>query len=215
MKFKYLSILIAVGSLIGLYGLSLISQPPQISLSQLPAYNGQQVLVQGIVTEYRTTASGSQLITIKDRENDTCSAVLYVAGSVAVEYGDVVQAVGEVQKYNEQWELSVSNPQSVTLVEKWTNTSFPLWQLAEHPGKYLNTNVNITGVVAQKQTSSFLLRDTAGSYSLDVSYDASDGSDFSNNDVVAVAGRFIYDAHLLRYLLEVTAPTHGIWAITR
>ncbi|MBE3139139.1 MAG: hypothetical protein IMZ53_00985, partial [Thermoplasmata archaeon] len=68
MKFKYLIILIAIASLVVLYFLSLVSHPVLISLSALPTHNGQQVIVQGVVTEYRTTTYGSQIITLRDME---------------------------------------------------------------------------------------------------------------------------------------------------
>lgn len=213
MKFKYLIILIAIASLVALYFLSLVSQPVLISLSLLPTYNGQQVIVRGVVTEYRITTYGSQIITIRDMENSTNSVMLYIEGEVSVEYGDRVQAIGEVQQYKEQWEVCVNNPQFVTILQKWNNQSFPIWQLAENPGKYLGTNVNVTGIVTQKHESSFSLTDSEGKYSIDVSYDSSCPHQFSKDDSVAVAGRFLYETKIFQYVLEATESTHGIWKL--
>jgi cytochrome c-type biogenesis protein CcmE len=215
MKFKYLIILIAIASLVALYFLSLVSHPSLISLSTLPTFNGQQVIVQGVVTEYRTTTYGSQIITIRDLENNTHSVALYIEGEVSVEYGDTVQAIGEVQQYNEQWEISVNNPQFVTILQKRNNQSFPLWQLAENPDKYLGTNVNVTGIVTQKHESSFSLTDSDGKYSIDVSYDSSCPHQFSKNDSVAVAGRFLYEPKTFQFVLKVTESNHGIWKLER
>jgi len=215
MKFKYLIILIAIASLVALYFLSLVSQPVLISLSALPTYNGQQVIVQGVVTEYRTTTYGSQIITIRDMKNSTHSVTLYIEGEVSVEYGDTVQAIGGVQQYKEQWEVSVNNPQFVTILQKWNNQSFPLWQLAENPDKYLGTNVNVTGIVTQKHESSFSLTDSEGKYSIDVSYDSSRHHQFSKDDSVAVAGRFLYETKTFQYVLKATESTHGIWKLER
>jgi cytochrome c-type biogenesis protein CcmE len=214
MKFKYLIILIAAASLVALYFLSLVSHPALISLSALPTYNGQQVIVQGMVTDYRTTTFGSQIITIRDSEKGNTSVVLYIEGAVSVEFGDTIQAMGEVQQYNEQWEVSVNNPQFVTIVQKWDNHTFPFWQLAENPGKYLDTNVNVTGIVTQKQKSSFSLTDPTGKYCIDVTYDASCSSQFSNGDSVAVAGRFVYESQSLRYTLKATGNNQGVWKVT-
>jgi cytochrome c-type biogenesis protein CcmE len=213
MKFKYLIILIAIASLVVLYFLSMVSQPVLISISTLPTYNGQQVIVQGVVTEYRITTYGSQIITIRDIENSTNSVMLYIEGEVSVEYGDTIQAIGEVQQYQEQWEVSVNNPQFVTILQKWNNQKFPLWQLAENPGKYLETNVNVTGIVTQKHESSFSLTDAEGKYSIDVSYDSSCPYQFSKDDSVAVAGRFIYETKTFQYVLKATESTHGIWKL--
>jgi len=215
MKFKYLIILIAIASLVALYFLSLVSHPSLISLSALPTYNGQQVIVQGVITEYRTTTYGTQIITIRDLGNSTNSVTLYIEGEVSVEYGDTVQAIGEVQQYNEQWEISVNNPQFVTILQKWDNQSFPLWQLAENPDKYLGTNVNVTGIVTQKHESSFSLTDPEGKYSIDVSYDSSRPHQFSKDDSVAVAGRFLYEQKTFQYVLKATESTYGIWKLER
>ena len=118
MKFKYLIIFIAIGSLLALYNLSLLSQPILIPLSSLPTYNGQQVIVQGTVIDYRTTASGSQLITLRDTQNSTNTVTLYIEGELQVEFGDTIQATGEVQQYKNEWELVVTDPKMITILQK-------------------------------------------------------------------------------------------------
>ena len=123
MKFKYLSIFIAIGSLLLLYVLSLFSQPILVPLSSLQTYNGQQVTVQGVVTDHRTTSYGSQLITIKEPQNSTNSIALYLEGELSVEYGDLIQATGEIQQYNNQWELVINDPQLVVILQRWQNQS--------------------------------------------------------------------------------------------
>jgi|WetSurMetagenome_2_1015567.scaffolds.fasta_scaffold00789_16 cytochrome c-type biogenesis protein CcmE len=211
MKFKYCVILIAVASIVALYFLSLVSHPALISLSTLSDYNGQQVVVQGMVTDYRTTTFGSQIITLRDNVTGNTSVVLYIEGELLVECGDIIQAIGEVQEYNGQWELSVNNPQFVTIIQRWGNQSYPLWQLAENPARYLDANVNVSGYVTQKQKASFTLTDQTGKYSIDVSYDASLSPQFANGDSVAVAGRFVYEAASLRYTLKATESNHVVW----
>jgi cytochrome c-type biogenesis protein CcmE len=215
MKFKYLIILIAVVSLVALYFLSLISHPVLISLSTLSTYNGQQVIVQGIVTEYRTTTYGSQIITINDRENSINTVMLYIDGTVPVEYGDVVQATGQLQQYKEEWEVVVNNPHLILILQKWSNLSFPLWQLAQHPEKYLDTNVNVTGFAAQTYDSSFVLSSMDGKYSIDVSYLSSCPHQFSKGDTVAVGARFVYNDATFQFSLRTAEGTHGIWKIKR
>jgi len=211
MKFKYLIILIAIGSLTGVYLLSLVSQPNHVSLSQLPIYNGQQVIVQGVVTDYRTTSYGSQLITIRDVQNCSSTVVLYLEGAYAVEYGDFIQATGEVQQYNKQWEISIDDPQLITILQKWNTHSFPLWQLALHPDRYKDTTVNVTGIATQKTDSSCTLTSTDGKYTINVIYHADCPHQFSKGDSVTVGARFVYDATNCCFLLSATEPIHGIW----
>ena len=215
MKFKYLIILIAVGSLISLYVLSLISQPVLVPLSTLQTYNGQQVVVQGVVTEYRTTTYGTQLITIRERQNSTNSVILYIEGELLVEYGDMIKATGEVQQYKNQWEIVINDPQTLVILQKWHSLSFPLWQLALHPENYLDTTVNITGIASQTSGSSFTLTSTDGKYSIDVTYQSSCPHQFTKGDTVAVGARFLYDPTTCRFFLKATEETHGIWKIGR
>jgi hypothetical protein len=211
MKFKYLIILIAIGSLVALYFLSLVSQPVLISLSLLQTYNGQQVIVQGVVTDYRTTTYGSQIITIRETQNSTNSVMLFIEGKLPVEYGDTIQATGEVQQYKNEWEIVINNPQFIVILQKWHDLSFPLWQLALHPENYLDTTVNVTGIATQIFDSSFILTSTDGKYSIEVNYQSSCPHQFSKDDTVAVGARFLYDATTCRFLLKATEETHGIW----
>jgi hypothetical protein len=204
MKFKYLILYLALVSLALLYLLSLFSSPVQISMRNVSDYSGQKVAIQGIVTAYRTTSFGSQLITLRDVDNDTCSVLVYLEGEISIQYGDIIQAVGEVQRYKDQWEVMVSNPQFISILQRWNNQVSPLWQLAEHPNRYLDTNINVTGIITQKQTASFILTDETKKYLLHVSCNAVYCAPFSNDDSVAVAGRFIYDSSSFRYILQVT-----------
>jgi tRNA_anti-like len=211
MKFKYLIILIAVASLIALYFLSLVSHPVLIPFSSLKTYTGQQVIVQGVVTDYRTTTYGSQLITLRDLQNSTNSVILYIEGEIHIEYGDMIQATGEVQQYKNQWEVVVNDPQFLVILQKWHQLSFPLWQLALHPETYLDTTVNVTGIATQTHESSFTLISTDGKYSIEVTYQSSLPHQFSKDDAVAVGARFVYDATTCRFFLKATESTHGIW----
>lgn len=210
MKFKYLVIFLSILSLVALYGISILSQPKEVSLSKLSDYDGQQVNVQGIVTTYRGTAFGTQLITLRDPYNEFASALLYIEGAVSVEFGDTIQAIGQVQRYKDQWEIMVSNPQLVTIIQKWGDTSFPLWQLAEHPTRYLDININVTGIITKKQPATFILSDPTETYSLDITCSSYDSSLFSNGDSVAVAGRFIYEPRTLRFIIQLTEANHRI-----
>lgn len=213
MKFKYLILYVALVSLALLYILSLFLSPIQISMRNVSEYSGQKVAIHGIVTAYRTTSFGSQLITLRDVENDTGSVVVYLEGEISIEYGDMIQVVGEVQRYKDQWEVMVSNPQFISILQKWNNQVYPLWELAEHPTRYLDTNVNVTGIITQKQTESFILADETKKYFLHVSCNAVSCASFSDDDAVAVAGRFIYDSSSFRYIVQVTEQNQKILSI--
>lgn len=214
MKFKYIVVFLSILSLVILYGVSRISQPTPVSLSTLSDYEGQQVIVQGVVTTYRSTTVGSQLITLRSSDNKFATAILYIEeGEVFVEFGDTIQAIGKVQRYKDQWEVVIPHPELITIVQKWNNSFFPLWQLAEHPTRYLDTNINITGIITKKQQSTFVLSDPTETYTLVVPCSVSDISLLSNGDAVAVAGRFVYEPHTLRFLIQLSESNHRITKI--
>jgi cytochrome c-type biogenesis protein CcmE len=216
MKFKYLVIVLAVGCLVLLYLLSLYSQPTTIALSSLPEHEGQQVIVLGVVTDQRTTASGSQIISIKDSENSSGAIItLFIEGETQVDYGDIIQATGVVQQYKNEWELVVNNPRYVIILQKWNSSVMALWQLAENPDKYLDTNVNVTGVAGQGSKSSFSLIDSREKYSIMVYYESSCPHLFSQGDTVAVGARFVYDDATFQFVLHATENNHGIWRLER
>jgi hypothetical protein len=211
MKFKYVVIVLSLVSVLILYSVSTLSQPTVISLSAVPLNEGKQVMVNGVVTTYQTTTFGSQLITIRDGNDTTLSSItLYIEGEITVEYGDRVQATGIVQQYNNNWELSISNPRFVVVLEHWGNRSCPVWQLALNPAKYIDTNVNVTGVVDAPSGKGFMLCDPEGSCTVPVSYTHSSKSSLLKNDMVAVKARFLYDQKTLSYQLTVTNATQDI-----
>jgi len=213
MKFKYLIIFLTIGLLFALYLLTILSQPILVNISSLPTYTGQQVIVQGIVTEYQTTTYGSQLITIRETQNSTHSVMIYLDGETSVEYGDTIQAIGDVQQYKNQWELVVNSPQMISIIQKWHAISFPLWQLALHPENYCDTTVNVTGIISQTSLSSLTLASTDGKYTIPVLYRSSCPHDVTQGDTVTVGARFLYDPTSCQYLLKATEDNHGIWKI--
>lgn len=216
MKFKYLVIVLSLASLLVLYLISGLSQPTVVPFSQIPASEGKQVIVQGIVASYQTTTTGSTLVTIRNNDAaNTTTITLYVEGPLALEYGDLVQVTGIVQQYNNQWELAVTDPQAVTVLERWGDRSFPLWQLAQNPTRYVDTNVNVTGVVGTISSSGFTLLDPAGTSSIPVSWSHGSTVSFSKGDQVAVQAQFLYDDATLSYLLKVTDATNDIQILTQ
>ena len=216
MKFKYIVIVLSLVSVLILYFISSLSQPTVIPLSAVPLNEGKQVMVNGIVTTYQTTTYGSQFITIRDGDNANISTItLYIEGELPVEYGDLVQATGIVQQYNNNWELAVSNPRFVVVIEHWGNRSTPLWQLAMNPTKYVDTNVNVTGVVDALSSQGFMLCDPEGTCAVSVSYPHSSGFSLSKNNLVVVKARFLYNQKTLSYQLTITNTTQDIMVLEK
>jgi len=208
MKLKNISMIFAVTGTALLYFLSLLSKPAIIDINELPDYEGKKITTQGVVKEYYTTKYASQMITIF---NNNSSAVVYIEGTTDVEFGDTIRVTGQVQKYREDWEVIVEDKKYFKIVEKWDNITFPIWQLAQNPGRYLGLNVRVTGYVDSVFDSYFYLSDLENKYSLIVFYDAFYGSSVYPGKKVIVSAKFLFDDKNLRYKLELCDESHGIF----
>ena len=67
MKLKYFSLAFSISGILVLYLLSRLSHPAIIDIYELPNYEGKQVTIEGIVTEYYLTRYGSQVISIEEQ----------------------------------------------------------------------------------------------------------------------------------------------------
>jgi len=210
MSIKYFSLLFSVIGIACLYFLSTLSQPALIELNDLPKYEDKNVIVEGIVTEYRSTNYGSQIITI---ESENTSSTVFLEGESDIEYGDKIQVTGKVQKYNNDWEVVVDNVAFLRVIQKWQNISMPLWQLAISPTKYEGLNVNVTGYVDTIFDGYFYLSDSEGSYSIIVFYNPSKYKVQSGQEV-NVAAKFSFDKEKFRYNLDATDEMYGIHKAT-
>jgi len=207
-ELKYFCIILSVIGIVVLYFLSLFSQPTIIKLSEISSYEGKQVIVQGITKEYYTTTYGSQIITI---EEENASTKVFLEGMIPIEYGDIIQATGTVQKYKGSWEIVVDNIHYVKIVKKWNNISMPLWQIAENPNRYSGLNVNISGYVDTIYDDYFYLSDLEGEHSIIVNYVYQNDFFLTPGLKINVAARFSYDVGDFRYKLEISENTHGIF----
>ena len=207
MKLKYFSILFAVVGIFFLYFLSQLSQPLFIEIKEMRNYDGKQVIVEGTVTDYKLTKQGNQIITIED-ENSTTT--VFVEGKTDVEYGDKIRVAGSVQKYKDDWEIVIDNNRLLKIVEKWHSISFPLWQLAENPAKYLNLNVNVTGIIESSSNAFFYLVDLERGYSLIVFYDLSKNITIIPGQKVNILGKFSFDEENFRYQLKICEEKHKL-----
>jgi len=208
MKLKYFSLMFSIAGIILLYFLSTLTQPVLIELHEIPEYEGKQVIVEGIVTEHHVTSYGSQIITIA---NDNATTTVFAEGKTDVEYGDKIQVTGKVQKYKGDWEIVVSNVRFVNIIQKWQNITFPLWQLAENPTKYVGLNVNVTGRIDTIYDTYFYLVDSEEEQSIVVFYNPSEyNNSFYPGQKVHVAAKFTFDEEDFRYKLEVSEEIHNI-----
>lgn len=202
MELKHLVIVLSVVGTVFLYVLSLFSQPTVVSLGEVEDFEGKQVVVEGVVVSYRVTTYGGQQIVIQDRNGSDVEVIVYVEEETDVEYGDVVQATGVVQQYGGEWEVVVNTARGVVVVEKWQDTTYPLWQLAVKPQGFIGRNVRVMGYVDRVYDSYFYLVDGSSQYSVVVYFDVTQRQNFSGGEWVQVGGRFEYDDLSFRYVIR-------------
>ena len=200
MKLKYFSILFSIIGIVLLYIISKFSQAPVILLSEIPDYEGKQVTIKGIVREHHTTKFGSQIIKLTD---DNFSVEIFLEGKIEVEFGDKIQATGEVQNYKDTWELIVNDFRKLQILNKWNNISFPLWQIAENPTRYLNINVNVTGYIESVSNAYFLLVDLERKHSLIIYYSISKNITLYPGQKICASGIFTFDEKILESPLVI------------
>ena len=209
-KIKYFCILFSVLGILLLYFLSLLSQPTMIELANISSYEGKMVIVQGITKEYYTTTYGNQIIII---EEDNFTTTVFLEEQINIEYGDLIQVTGLVQKYEGSWEIVVDDARFVHIVKKWNIISMPLWQIAENPNRYSGLNVNVSGYIDTIYDDYFYLTDLEGDYSIIVYYTTQDNFILSSGQKVSVAARFTYSLGDFRYKLEISEKGHGIFLV--
>jgi hypothetical protein len=212
MKLKHFSLLFSILGVLLLYFISELSQPPFIEIQEMSSYEGKQVVLEGTVLSYRTTNHGGQIITVSGNNS---TATIFLEGNIDAEYGDRIQATGEVQKYKDEWELIVNNNRFVKILQKWQNISNPLWQLAENPSRYLGLNINVSGHVESISNAYFYLVDIEEKHSLIVFYKLSENITIHPGQKVSVLGKFTFDEENFRYQLELSDEKHGITPLGR
>jgi DNA/RNA endonuclease YhcR with UshA esterase domain len=207
MKLKHYSLIFSIVGILVLYFLLKVSQPSVIGIYEIPKYEGKQVTIEGMVIEHHQTKYSSQIIKI---ENNNATTTVFIEGKIEVEFGDKIQVTGEVQKYEGAWEIVVNSINLVKIIEKWGNRSFPLWQLAENPTKYVGLDINVSGYIDYISNSYFYIADLERKYSLLVTYYLAKNITISPSQKICALGRFLLDEENFRYKLELSNQTHGI-----
>ncbi len=207
MKLKHYSLIFSIVGILVLYFLLKTSQSTMININEIPKYEGKQVIIEGTVLEHHLTKYGSQIIKI---ENDNATTTVFIEGKIDLEFGDKIQVIGEIQKYEGEWEIVVNSVNMIKIIEKWKNSSFPLWQLAENPNKYLGSNINVTGYIDYISNSYFYLSDFDRKYSLPVFYNLGENITIFPGQKISVFGQFLFDEENFRYKLELNKKAHRI-----
>ncbi len=206
LEIKHLAIVLSVLGISTLYIISTLSEPTNISLEDIENFEGKIVTTKGFVTDTYETTYGSQIITIR---NNNYSAKVFLEGKKSISYGDKIQVTGEVQKYNEEWEIIVENPKFIKIYRSWQNNYIPLEQIGKNPKNYENINIKTSGIVEIDLNDYFYLIDVEDEYKIPVYHDK-EYITLHPNQKVEILGKFKFDEKELRYKISIENEEHCI-----
>lgn len=207
MKTKYLTILLAIIGILLLYYISLFTHPTPIDLKDIHTYEGKEITTTGIVQAYRSTSYGNQFITIQQNNS---TATVFLEEPINVFSGDLIQATGMVQKYENTWEIIIDHPQQISILMPWNHSATPLWEVAQNPSIFSNMNLNITGYIDSTFDTHFYITDFEGNHTLLVTHPLSKKISTYPGQQVRIHGYFTYNDFYLRYQLELNKDYHNI-----
>jgi len=212
-RLKYYIILFSIIGICLLYGCAQLAKPQQINLDSIAEFEGKQVIVEGRICRHYTTSYGDQFLTIQsiNASQSNVTVLVFTEYPITIEYGDIIQATGTVQRYQNEWEITTQTEKDITLVSKWNNETYPFWQLAENPQRYTGLNVKIKGHIDRAYDTYFYLIDDNEEYCLLVSADYKHQQNVTQGNQVTVCGFFIYDTENMRYALDITNDAHGVF----
>lgn len=207
MNLKKYSIIFSIVGIVSLYLLSCFCKPTYIDISKASEYDGKQVITKGAVKEIIESKFKNQIITI---QHNNSTLKIFSEEKTNVEYGDLIEVTGKIQKYDDIWEIVVENKENIRILKKWNNISLPLWQIALNPEKYMGLNVKVKGHIDSIYNSFFYLRDIETEHTIIISYEGEKSLYLKPGKEVIVKGIFSYDDINLRYLIKIYGKTHGI-----
>ena len=206
MNHKIISLFASVGGISILYLLSLLNQPIVIDIDQISNFEGKLVTTEGAVIDY-SNGNSNQLITIQQNNS---TLLLFQEAYTNVQIGDIVQATGKIQKYNDVFELMVDDSGSITIINKWQENEIKLEEIAENPSFYINQNVNVSGYVDVIFDDYFQLVDEENKYIFLAKKPYIENLTLYPGKKINIKALFIYDETQTRYLFEFTNENHTI-----
>ena len=207
MNLKHFSIFFSISGITILYVISIFCRPVSIEISEISHYEGKEIITKGYVKEIVETKFKSQIITI---QNNNSSVIIFSEEKTDFEYGDYIKVSGQVQKFEDSYEIMVENKKNIILLKKWDNITIPLWQLSLNPEKYDGLNVKVKGVVDNIFNSYFHLKDDIKSNTIIVSYLGGNKLYLKSGSEVIVKGIFNFDKENFRYMINLFSENHGI-----
>ena len=208
LNLKHYTILFSVIGIFVLYFISSFCKPAYIEISEIPNFEGKEIITNGTVKEISETKYGNQIITIEDNRSNV---IVFSEEKTNIEYGDIIKVQGKVQKYEDSYEIIVENKERIEIINRWHNKTIPLWQISLDPSRYLGINVKVKGLIDSIYNSYFTLKDTNKTETIVVSYTGGKNLYLEPKKEIIVKGVFTFDSENFRYVINLFNEDHGVF----
>ncbi|RKX47325.1 MAG: hypothetical protein DRP38_06645 [Thermotogae bacterium] len=191
----YISSIFAAAGLLVLLILSDIIEPPEIGLNEISEYEGEKVIVRGVVTEIYLTSGGNTVLLLSDGVNEI---KVFAFGKRELFMGDRIAVRGIVQRYEDSYEILADH---IYVLERRC-TEVKLWQLAENPLEYLNDCINLSCYTVRIDGYNIVVKED--NYTLMVIYPLISTENLNEGDRIRVTGRFLYNPEKFSFYILAT-----------
>ena len=191
----YISSIFAAAGLLVLLILSDIIEPPEIGLNEISEYEGEKVIVRGVVTEIFLTSGGNTVFLLSDGVNEI---KVFAFGKRELFMGDRIAVRGIVQRYEDSYEILADH---IYVLERRC-TEVKLWQLAENPLEYLNDCINFSCYIVRIDGYNIVVKED--NYTLMVIYPLISTENLNEGDRIRVTGRFLYNPEKFSFYILAT-----------
>jgi putative phage-type endonuclease len=216
--------LVALVGILFLFSYSLSVEPELITLSQLPDYDGQIIMVRGTVVETYSTITGGWVIYIDDNTTYNPQQISVPSIDFEPRTGDFIQATGESQRYQGEWEVACQKGE-VSLIIPFESENITISELLSSPEKFVSLNVNLSVTITDGRYDSswgdVYVKVGDSQHSVDtiieseiVDYLETNGqlpNTIIENETVIVRALFEWNEYRMRYQFILKEEYHGIW----
>lgn len=189
--------ILAVAGILTLYSISYFSEPIETNLKDIWKYEGEKVIVRGIVKN-----RAGNILEISDGE---ARGKIYYKDAEEFQYGDKIEAIGKVGEYAGSLIVFADE---IKLIERWNNKTISLPYLAENYLDFINMNVNVIAYIYSIGSGYFYLTDENLEYKIKVY--CNETINFEKYEKVRVKALLCYNPKSLSFYLKICKDFHGV-----
>ena len=219
-----IALLLAIIGTVVLAWVTTLVEPDLVTLAELPEREGQVIKIQGTLVETYETRAGGWILYVDDNSTTEPMQVYAPRLDFTPRTGDLIEAIGESQRYQGSWEVMCQN-NGVRLLQPFESVELTAAELFEFPEKWTSLNVNLEITITDSRYDSswgtvyFKVGDE--SHSVDVIIEAEMVQQLEDRgalpatliegETVLLRAQFEWDEYRMRYQFTLDSTEHGVW----